>query len=43
MAEQVAREAEFAARPTKRPRVNVAGIEETVTDKSYQSGAVVNG
>ncbi len=27
--------------PTKRPRVNVAGIEETVTDKGYHSGAVV--
>jgi hypothetical protein len=25
-----------AARPTKRPRVNVAGIEETVTDKSLR-------
>src|ERR1700739_3670920 len=39
MAEQVGREAEL--RPNEAPKVNVAGIEETVTDKGYHSGAVV--
>src|SRR5229473_126260 len=39
VAEQVGREAEL--RPHEAPRVNVAGIEETVTDKGYHSGAVV--
>ena len=39
VAEQVGREAEL--RPHKAPQVNVAGIEETVTDKGYHSGAVV--
>jgi transposase len=39
VAEQVAREAEL--RPDEAPKVNVAGIEETVTDKGYHSGAVV--
>jgi transposase len=39
VAEQVGREAEL--RPTEAPKVNVAGIEETVTDKGYHSGAVV--
>src|ERR1017187_91902 len=38
-AEQVGREAEL--RPNEAPKVNVAGIEETVTDKGYHSGAVV--
>jgi len=33
MAEQVGREAEL--RPHQAPKVNVAGIEETVTDKGY--------
>ena len=33
------REAEL--RPKQAPQVNVAGIEETVTDKGYHSGAVV--
>jgi len=28
-------------RPDEAPQVNVAGIEETVTDKGYHSGAVV--
>ena len=28
-------------RPDEAPKVNVAGIEETVTDKGYHSGAVV--
>jgi transposase len=35
----VGREAEL--RPDEAPQVNVAGIEETVTDKGYHSGAVV--
>ena len=39
MAEQVGREAEL--RPNEAPQVNVAGIEETVTDKGYHSGAMV--
>jgi hypothetical protein len=39
VAEQVGREAEL--RPHEAPRVNMAGIEETVTDKGYHSGAVV--
>ena len=39
VAEQVGREAEL--RPDDQPKVNVAGIEETVTDKGYHSGAVV--
>jgi transposase len=38
VAEQVGREAEL--RPDEAPQVNVAGIEETVTDKGYHSGAV---
>src|SRR5438105_7873925 len=40
VAEQVGREAEL--RPKGKPKVNVAGIEELVTDKGYHSGAVVN-
>jgi len=39
VAEQVGREAEL--RPHKAPQVNVAGIEEAVTEKGYPSGAVV--
>src|SRR5713226_6268025 len=39
VAEQVGRETEL--RPDQAPKVNVAGIEETVTDKGYHSGAVV--
>jgi hypothetical protein len=39
VAEQVGREAEL--RLHEAPRVNMAGIEETVTDKGYHSGAVV--
>ena len=39
VAEQVGREAEL--RPHDEPQVNVAGIEEVVTDKGYHSGAVV--
>jgi transposase len=39
VAQQVGREAEL--RPNEAPKVNVAGIEETVTDKGYHSGAVV--
>jgi transposase len=39
LAEQVGREAEL--RPHEAPKVNEAGIEETVTDKGYHSGAVV--
>src|SRR5437762_12506227 len=39
VAEQVGREAEL--RPQQAPQVNVAGIEETVADKGYHSGAVV--
>src|SRR5260370_35561921 len=39
VAEQVGREGEL--RPHEAPKVNVAGIEETVTDKGYHSGAVV--
>ena len=30
-----------SSRPHEAPKVNVAGIEETVTDKGYHSGAVV--
>src|SRR5438309_248815 len=40
VAELVGREAEL--RPQDKPKVNVAGIEELVTDKGYHSGAVVN-
>ena len=39
VAELVGREA--GLRPNKGPQVNVAGIEETVTDKGYHSGAEV--
>jgi len=39
VAEQVGREVEL--RPHQAPQVNVAGIEEMVTDKGYHSGAVV--
>src|SRR5216683_1290629 len=39
-ADQGGREAEL--RPNDKPKVNVAGIEELVTDKGYHSGAVVN-
>lgn len=39
VAELVGREAEL--RPDDRPKVNVNGIEELVTDKGYHSGAVV--
>src|SRR5260370_29670172 len=39
VSEQIEREAEL--RPDDKPKVNVAGIEETVTDKGYHSGAVV--
>jgi len=39
VAEQVGREAEL--RPEDKPKVNVTGIEEAVTDKGYHSGAVV--
>jgi len=39
VAEQVGREAKL--RPDEAPTVNVAGIEETVADKGYHSGAVV--
>ena len=39
VAEQVGREAEL--RPGEKPKVNVKGIEELVTDKGYHSGAVV--
>ena len=39
VAEQVGREAEL--RPDDKPKVNVSGIEELVTDKGYHSGAVV--
>src|SRR5713101_3010075 len=39
VAEQVGREAEL--RPDEAPKVNVAGIEETVADKGYHSGAVM--
>jgi transposase len=39
VAEQIGREAEL--RPDEEPKVNVHGIEETVTDKGYHSGAVV--
>ena len=38
-AEQIGREAEL--RPGDKPKVNVSGIEELVTDKGYHSGAVV--
>src|ERR1035437_6737897 len=37
--EQIEREAKL--RPDEAPKVNLAGIEETVTDKGYHSGAVV--
>src|SRR5271157_1908545 len=39
VAELVGREAEL--RPGEKPKVNVKGIEELVTDKGYHSGAVV--
>ena len=39
VAEQIGREAEL--RPGDKPKVNVSGIEELVTDKGYHSGAVV--
>ena len=39
VAEQMGREAEL--RPGDKPKVNVNGIEELVTDKGYHSGAVV--
>ena len=39
VAEQIGREAE--QRPDEKPKVNVKGIEELVTDKGYHSGAVV--
>ena len=39
--EQVGREAEL--QPHEAPKVNVAGIEETVTDRGYHSGTVVKG
>jgi transposase len=39
VAEQIGREAEL--RPSDKPKVNVSGIEELVTDKGYHSGAVV--
>jgi transposase len=39
VAEQIGREAEL--RPGDKPKVNVNGIEELVTDKGYHSGAVV--
>ena len=39
VAEQIGREAEL--RPDDKPKVNVNGIEELVTDKGYHSGAVV--
>ncbi len=39
VAEQIGREAEL--RPGEKPKVNVKGIEELVTDKGYHSGAVV--
>src|ERR1700694_667782 len=39
VAEQVGREVELG--PNEVPQVNVAGIEETVADKGYHSGAVM--
>jgi transposase len=39
VAEQAGREAEL--RPEDKPKVNLGGIEEAVTDKGYHSGAVV--
>jgi len=39
VADLVGREAEL--RPEEKPKVNVEGIEELVTDKGYHSGAVV--
>jgi transposase len=39
VAEQIGREAEL--RPQARPKVNVNGVEELVTDKGYHSSAVV--
>lgn len=39
VAEQIGCEAE--ARPLDKPKLNVKGIEELVTDKGYHSGAVV--
>src|SRR5450432_3598120 len=39
VAEQIGREAEL--RPGDKPKANVNGIEELVTDKGYHSGAVV--
>jgi hypothetical protein len=40
VAELIGREAEL--RPDDKPKVNVDGIEELVTDKGYHSGAVVS-
>src|SRR5437879_276705 len=39
VAEQIGREAEL--RPKDKPKVNLDGIEETVADKGYHSGAVM--
>jgi hypothetical protein len=39
VAEQMGREAELG--PGDKPKVNVSGIEELVTDKGYHSGAAV--
>ena len=39
VAELAGREAEL--RPDDKPKVNVNGIEELVTDKGYHSGAVL--
>ncbi len=39
VAAQIGREAEL--RPDDKPKVNVKGIEELITDKGYHSGAVV--
>jgi transposase len=39
VAEQVEREVKL--RPQEKPKVNAAGIEETVADKGYHSGAVI--
>src|SRR3984957_17334630 len=39
VADLVEREAEL--RPEEKPKVNIEGIEEVVTDKGYHSGAVV--
>src|SRR6266568_7125125 len=39
VAEQIGREAEL--RPKDKPKVNLDGIEETIADKGYHSGAVM--